>query len=87
MSEVEKKKPNLTLRGENKTLLSIWVSGNDLKIRVSRRSEKGFEKIDTYVLPLETLINRVLLDSEAIDITRRYCKFAEVIESEEGEEQ
>jgi len=87
MSEVEKKKPNLTLRGENKTLLSIWVSGSDLKIRVSRRSDKGsFEKIDTYVLPLEILINRVLLDSEAIDITRRYCKFAEVLESEEEQQ-
>jgi hypothetical protein len=55
MSKEKEVKP-LTIKGENKTILSIFVSENKLTLSVSKRTENGFERIDRYVLPMNWLL-------------------------------
>jgi DNA-binding NtrC family response regulator len=46
----------ITIRGENRTILSIFVSESKLTLSVSKRAESGFERIDRYTIPMNWLL-------------------------------
>lgn len=73
----ERQKPLVTVRGRD-TYLSIWVSGNNVKISVSRKGQGGFERIDSYLIPLDYLLFKVIEASK--DIVARYCEFVSALE-------
>ena len=58
MSEKEKpeKEKPITIKGENKTILSIFIGEGKITLTVSRKSESGFERIDRYVIPTDYLL-------------------------------
>jgi hypothetical protein len=77
----EKERP-ITVRGENKTILSIFVSENRLTFSVSRRTENGFERIDRYVIPISWLLAEIFRRNKSA-----FSDWCEVLSSmEEGEE-
>ena len=55
-SEIKGAKPDVVLRGRNGTFLSIWLSGNKLKVSVTRRGANGFERVDDYVVNLDYIL-------------------------------
>jgi hypothetical protein len=55
MAEKEKEKP-ITIRGENKTILSIFIGEGKITLTVSRKGESGFDRIDRYVIPADYLL-------------------------------
>jgi hypothetical protein len=55
MAEKEKEKP-ITIRGENKTILSIFIGEGKITLTVSRKGESGFDRIDRYVIPTDYLL-------------------------------
>jgi hypothetical protein len=55
MAERDREKP-ITIRGENKTILSIFIGEGKITLTVSRRGESGFERIDRYVIPADYLL-------------------------------
>jgi len=87
--QIEKRKPDITIRG-NTTVMSIWIRGRNLKIKISRLGASGFERVDTYSVPLDVLI--LPIARQASSELSVYCKFAEYLakeeepEEEEGEE-
>jgi hypothetical protein len=54
----EKERP-ITVRGENKTILSIFVSETKLTFSVSRKTESGFERVDRFVIPISWLLAEI----------------------------
>lgn len=76
-----KTKP-ISIRGNN-TWLNIWVGEQYTTIKVSRKGEKGFETIDTYRIPTEFLVYK-LLESGASSVLRA-CEIAEKLVEVEGE--
>jgi len=80
----EKQKPILTIRGRE-TFLSIWLSGNNMKLSVSRRTENGFEKIDSYAIPLDYLLFKALEKSR--EVLKHYCEFVGALEEVEEREE
>ena len=54
----EKERP-ITVRGENKTILSIFVSENKLTFSVSRKADSGFERVDRYMIPISWLLAEI----------------------------
>jgi len=86
---VESKKPDLTIKGSN-TVLSIWISSKGLRLSISKRVEKGFERIDSYTIPLEVILTKALFKQEMIESLKQFCLFVDRIaieeEIEEGKE-
>jgi hypothetical protein len=85
MAEREKEKP-VIIRGENRTILSIFVSENKVTFVVSRKVESGFERVDRYVIPADYLLfklfekNRSAFSSiceivERLEETERFDEF------------
>jgi len=88
MSEVEKRKPDLVIRGNNKTILSIWISERGIRLSVSRRGEQGgFEKIDSYSIPLDYLLYKLVSSEELRPLMKRHCSFVEALVEEEEEKE
>jgi hypothetical protein len=58
MAEREKERP-VTIRGENRTILSIFISENKVTLTVSRKTETGFERVDRYVIPTDYLLYKI----------------------------
>jgi len=86
MSEVEKRKPDLVIRGNNKTILSIWISERGIRLSVSKRGEQGgFEKIDSYSIPLDYLLYKLVSSEELRPLMKRHCSFVEALVEEEEE--
>jgi len=78
-------RPVIPVKGQKGYQLAVWVSRNSLKIRVSRPTgnrDKPFEEVDTFIIPFEVWFTRVMFDSEVIDITKKYCKVADIWASE-----
>jgi hypothetical protein len=63
----------LTVRGENKTILSIFVSENKLTFSVSRKTENGFERIDRFVIPVAWLMAELIRRNK--DVLADWCEF------------
>jgi hypothetical protein len=76
--EREAKERPLTVRGENKTILSIFVSENKLTFSVSRRTEDGFERIDRYVIPVSWLLAELFRRNK--DAFGDWCEFLSAVE-------
>jgi hypothetical protein len=58
MAEREREKP-ITIRGENRTILSIFISEIKITLTVSRKTETGFERVDRYVIPVDYLLFKI----------------------------
>jgi len=71
------RKPDINMRGGNNTFLSIWI-GSNVKIVISRKSGDGFERIDSYTIPLDYLILRIFDRSR--DVLKRFCEFVDALE-------
>jgi len=69
MSELEKRKPDFTLRGTH-TLLSVWISKRGLKLSITRKVENRFEKVDSYTIPLSTILSTIEHDEEMMDLLK-----------------
>jgi len=80
----DKRKPDVTFSGKN-SVMSIWIKGRTLKVRVSRLTQQGFERIDTFTIPVDSLLMAIVrqLPSEFTV----YCKFAEYLAKEEEPEE
>jgi len=87
MSEIEKRKPDLVIRGNNKTTLSIWISERTIRLSVSRKGEQGFEKIDSYSIPLDYLLYKLVSSEELRPLMKRHCSFVEALVEEEEEKE
>jgi len=81
----ERSKPLLTVRDRD-VYLSVWLSSNAFKIRVSRKTEKGFEAIGNFMIPLDFLLFKVIDSVQGREVYKRYCSIAEALEVEEEEE-
>jgi hypothetical protein len=81
LSEKSEKEKPVTIRGENKTILSIFISSNKLTLTVSRKGETGFERIDRYVIPLDYLLFKIF--EKNIDALSTVCELAEKVERKE----
>jgi hypothetical protein len=68
----------LTVRGENKTILSIFVSENRLTFSVSRRTESGFERIDRFVIPVSWLLAELFRRNKGA--FGDWCEFLSAVE-------
>lgn len=79
----EKSEKPITIRGENKTILSIFVSENRLSVSVSRKTEGGFERVDRYVIPINWLLAELFRRNKGA--FSDWCTVLEAIE--EGEEE
>jgi hypothetical protein len=75
----DREKP-ITIRGENKTILSIFVSENKVAFTVSRRTEAGFERIDRYTIPVDYILYKIFERS-----WRRFTSICEIVERLETE--
>mgnify|MGYP001770764470 FL=1 len=87
--EVKGAKPDVVLRGRNGTFLSIWLSGNKLKVSVTRRGEDGrFERVDDYVVNLDyILFVAIRKGSDSRAIVGNVCDMLESLaEESEGSE-
>jgi len=63
--------------------LAIWVSGNRLRVSVSRRtSDGGFEGFGPWVIPLDYLIYKVLETKEGREVIRKAAEFVEALSEE-----
>jgi hypothetical protein len=63
--EKEKEKP-ITIRGENKTILSIFIGEGKITLTVSRKGEGGFDRIDRYVIPTDYLLFKLFEKSRGV---------------------
>lgn len=78
MIVVSEKKPDITVKGKD-TYLSLWI-GSRVRISISRRTNNGFERIDSYTIPLDYLLFKSLERSR--DVLKRYCEFVLDLEEE-----
>ncbi len=74
MAEREKEKP-ITIRGENRTILSIFIGEGKVALTVSRKGEGGFERIDRYVIPTDYLLFKIFEKDR-----RAFSNICEIIE-------
>jgi len=82
----ESRKPDLVLKGKE-IILSIWISGKNVKLSISKRIEQGFQKVDSFSIPLDVLIVRAMFNTDSKMTLRQYCELIESIgEEEEGKE-
>jgi len=77
----ERQKPNLVVRGKE-TTLSIWITEKTMKLSVSKKTDSGFERIDSYTIPMDYILFKIL-ESMPSQLAK-VCEFAKVIE-EKGE--
>ena len=82
--EVRGAKPDVVLRGRNGTFLSMWLSGNKLKISVTRRGSSGFERVDDYVVNLDYILFVAIRKADSRGIVGNVCDMLESL-AEEGE--
>jgi len=85
MSEVEKRKPDFTMRGRE-TVLSVWIGERGLRLSVSKKTEQGFQRIDSFSIPLDYLLFKIFSNVSGRSMLRNYCEFLEQLEEEEKEE-
>jgi len=85
MSEAEKRKPDFTMRGKE-SILSVWIGERSVKLSVSKRTEQGFQKIDSFSIPMDYLLFKIFSNVSVRAIFKNYCEFLEQLE-EEGEEE
>jgi len=84
VGEKSEKKPLLTIRGKE-TYLSVWVSGNSVKMSVSKRGDQGFVRVDSYMIPLDYMLFKIFESSK--DVLKRYCEFVASVEEVEDKEE
>jgi hypothetical protein len=54
----EKEKP-IAIKGENRTILSIFIGEREVTLTVLRKTESGFERIDRYTIPVSYLLSKI----------------------------
>ena len=80
-------RPDVVLRGRNGTYLSMWLSGNKLKISVTRRGQDGrFERVDDYVLNLDYILFVAIRKSDSRGIVGNVCDMLESLAEESESE-
>jgi len=90
--KIESRKPDISIKGNNNSILSIWISRKGLKLSVSRRVGNTFEKVDTYNIPLEFILAKAMFKEEMHDSLKDFCinleriVFGEEVEEEEVKE-
>jgi hypothetical protein len=83
MTEREREKP-ITIRGENKTILSIFISENKVTLTVSRKTESGFERVDRYTIPVDYVLYKIF--EKSWKSFSGICEIVEKLETEKIEE-
>jgi len=83
MSELEKRKPDFTMKGKE-SILSVWIGERGIRLSISKRTEQGFQKIDSFSIPLDYLLFKIF--GSAKSLFKNYCEFLEQLEVEEERE-
>jgi len=78
--ELEKRKPDIVLRGKE-SILSVWVGERNIRLSISKKSQQGFERIDSFSIPVDYLLFKIFSNVRAI--FKNYCEFLEQLEEEE----
>lgn len=73
-SERPSEKPSVVVRGKD-TVLSVWISENSVRFSVSRKNEGRFERVDSYSIPLDYLLFKIMEKNPSM--IKRYCEFVE----------
>lgn len=76
MGERKSEKPDIIVRGRD-TYLSVWIS-SIVKISITRKSSDGYERVDSYAIPLDYLVFKILDKSR--DVLKRYCEFVDALQ-------
>jgi hypothetical protein len=74
----------ITIRGENKTILSLFISENKVTLTVSRKTESGFERVDRYTIPTDYILYKIF--EKAWRNFSGICEIVEKLETEKIEE-
>lgn len=82
MSVEKKAKPDIVIKGKD-CYLSIWL-GDNVRITVTKKTQNGFERIDSFMMPLEYLLFKVL--EKKRDVLKKFAVFVESVEEEVPEE-
>jgi len=77
----EKVKPDITVKG-NQSVLTMWISEDKLRVSISKRSDQGFERLDSYSIPLDYLMFKVFEKNRRM--IKRFSELVETIEEEES---
>jgi len=73
--------PAISIRSGD-AYLAVWVSGNRLRVSVSRRVESGYERYGPWVIPIDYLIYKVLETKEGREVIKKAAEFVEALSEE-----
>jgi len=76
----EKQKPIVTLRGKD-SFLSIWIQGNTVKFTVTKRSGDGFQRVDSFSMPVGYFLYEVARKNR--EALTDLCEFISAVEEKE----
>lgn len=73
----------LTLRGRNGLRLNVWFNEGRVTFKVTRRTENGFETVDTFDVDTDFFVFKMLEVAGAAG--EKFCRLAEKLAEAEGE--
>jgi len=74
--------PAISIRSGD-AYLAIWVSGNRLRVSVSRRtSDGGYERWGPWVIHLDYLLYKAIDNKEAREVIKKAAEIAEALSEE-----